>query len=75
MDDYPALSWWPLYATLLVIGLFAAGVAYVIFDVNDTTKPDAPFGCAYVDVDPGKGVNAQLACVEGYHPEGTEHEH
>lgn len=51
-------------AIVVIFVTWLALVAYVVF-VEDGPRT-APFGCAYVDVDPSKTNDIRLACADGY---------
>ena len=44
--------------TILIIGAFAAS--------SEDGSNEPPYGCTWLDMNPSKGADYQLACVEGY---------
>lgn len=54
-----AILFWAILALipLLMVGFLLLG--------EDTSR-DAPYGCTWIDMDPSKTSDYQLACVEGY---------
>lgn len=51
---------------IAVVAVFACALLLTYADSGNEHHP--PQGCAYVDVNPGKGYDERLACAKGYWP-------
>ncbi len=52
-----------IFGVLLAMIVIALALAGLVDESNDTKTPE---GCVYIDMDPSKPQDLQLACVEGY---------
>lgn len=65
--NFPSVVDWILFIVFF-IGILFVFVMMIIGLINETNNKDdrTPEGCVWIDMNPSKGSDYQLACVEGY---------